>query len=174
VIYCDGDGPTATLGSWQTEWYCDGEYVGLGGIGNIQSCPFRAEYRAPPLPCFELDDCTGCAAFNMISNLCLPPELPCCDPPLDSVTVSVSAAGPSCYSGSGSFVLPRTGPFTWSGDDDTSSVWTLTCGTNGYIITSPENNINQLDQGSHTCEPFQINFVEDSGDCIGQVITVTA
>ncbi len=175
VAYCGGGGSAG--GAWSTDWYCDGTYVGPGAGGGGSRCPFQFQFRMPTMDC--LPGCTGCVAFNMISDLCVPPEEEdCCSPPLSTVTVSVGASDVSCYPGPGSFTLPLVdstpGAYRWQGDDDQSTRWTLTCTGTSYRIHSPDNNINLLDETSHTCDPaFQINFVEDSGDCIGQVITVT-
>ena len=175
VAYCAK--ATVPGGAWGVDWYCDGEHIPNAGSGGLGSCcPFQFEFVMPEMPC--LPGCTGCVAFNTPSTLCQPPGEPCCDPPEDPVTVSVGALGASCYPGPGSFTLPLAAipgtPYRWSGDDDTSTRWTLTCSGGVYTIHSPENNINSLTETSHTCDPFQVNFVEDSGTCVGQVITVTA
>ena len=165
VVYCNGTG-------WASDWYCDGSLVGTGSGGYTLCCPLRFEQEMPSMPC--LPNCTGCVAINTGNSICQEPSEPCCDPPEDPVTVSVGASGGSCYPGPGSFTLPLTGSFTWAGDDDTSTRWTLSCSGGIYTIHSPDNNINSLTETSHTCDPFQVNFVEDSGTCVGQVITVTA
>lgn len=165
VVYCNGSG-------WASDWYCDGTLAGTGSGGYTLCCPLRFEQEMPTMSCME--GCTGCVAINTPSTICQEPSQLCCDPPADPVTVSVGASGASCYPGPGSFTLPLTGTYRWSGDDDESTRWTLTCSGGVYTIHSPDNNINSLVETSHTCDPFQVNFVEDSGACVGQVITVTA
>ena len=107
------------------------------------------------------------------------PELSvCCDPPPETITVSVDVAGSgTCYGGAGTFTLPRVPAggveARWAGDDDTSTAWLISCSGEVWRAVSPDNNFTVTGATSASCDPFEIVFTKTTGSCIGTVVTVT-